>query len=100
VDLHALDPTRINPDEDMVQQAWHFRDERWVSIDPALLDPATLQEQPGGERPLSYWAETTPGSDSPGGCRTIPRGGADRLRGTIRPEALEEVSWPPREDDP
>jgi hypothetical protein len=41
VDLHALDPTRINPDEDMVQQAWQFRDERWVSIDPPLLDPAT-----------------------------------------------------------
>jgi hypothetical protein len=78
VDLHALDPTRINPDEDMVQQAWHFRDERWVSIDPALLDPATLQEQPGGERPLSYWAETTPGSDSPGGLPHDPsrRGGS------------------------
>jgi hypothetical protein len=37
-----------------------------VSIDPPLLDPATSQEKPGGERTLSYWAETTPGSDSPG----------------------------------
>jgi hypothetical protein len=94
VDLHALDPTRINPDEDMVQQAWHFRDERWVSIDPPLLDPATWQEKPGGERTLSYWADTTPGLPHD------PSRRADRLRGTIRPEALEEVSWPPREDHP
>jgi hypothetical protein len=40
--------------EDMVQQAWHFRDERWVSIDPPLLDPATWQDRPGGEHTLSY----------------------------------------------
>jgi len=83
----------------MFQQAWHFRDERRVSIDPPLLDPATWQEKPG-ERTLSDRAETTPGSDSLGGYRTIPRGGADRSRGTLRPEALEEVSCPSREDDP
>ena len=82
----------------MVQQAWHFRDERRVSIDPPLLDPATWQEKPG-ERTLSDRAETTPGSDARG-LPHDPRGGADRSRGTIRPEAPEEVSSPPREDDP
>jgi hypothetical protein len=84
--------------EDMVQQAWHFRDERRVSIDQPLLDPATWPEKPGGEDTHSDGAATTPGSDSPRVTARFLE--ADRLRGTIRPEALEEFSWPPREDHP
>jgi hypothetical protein len=83
----------------MVQQARHFRDERWVSIDPPLLDPATWQETPGGERSFPTGRKRRPDL-MPGDCRTILAGGADRSRGMIRPEVLAEASWPPREDHP
>jgi hypothetical protein len=87
VDLRRLDPSRIDPDEDLVQHAWH-RGERWVDSDPPLLGP-DWKQGPHGERTLAHWAETTPGFDT----RTVTAGslagGRISYRGTVPPNALE-----------
>lgn len=64
VDLRLLDPQLIDPDEDMVQHARWFDNERWVSIDPPLFGP-NWSAGPNGEGTLDHWAETTPGFDAP-----------------------------------
>lgn len=93
VDLHALDPAGINPTRTWFSRRGTFG--RWVSIDLPLLDPATWQETPGGERSFPTGRKRRPDL-IPRGYPHVPRGGADRFRGTIRPEALAEASWPPR----
>jgi hypothetical protein len=50
VDVRRLDPFRIDPDEDLVQQAWH-RGERWVDSNPPLMGP-DCEEGPHGEGTL------------------------------------------------
>lgn len=56
VDLRCIDPACIVPDEDIVQEVWHFEVERWVDVRPPDND--------GQTGALARWADTTPGFDS------------------------------------
>ena len=90
VDVRRLDPFRIDPDEDLVQQAW-LRGERWVDSNPPLLGP-DWKEGPHGEGTLAHWADTTPGFDArPVTTRSLA-GGRIAYRGTVPPDALDVVA--------
>jgi hypothetical protein len=79
----------MDPDEDLVQHAWH-RGERWVDSDPPLLGP-DWKEGPQGEGTLAHWAETTPGFDAPSVTARSLMGGRISYRGTVPPDALDLV---------
>lgn len=90
VDLRELDPTRIDPDEDMVQIAWHSGD-AWIASIPPFKDPG-WEAGPKGENTLAYWAEHTPGFDSPAvTARSLDRGRISYL-GTVPPASLAEIT--------
>jgi hypothetical protein len=93
VDLRLLDPERVDSDEDMVPQAWLFDDEEWVG-QPPFKDPG-WKEGPGGEGTLAHWAETTPGFDAPEVAAKSLARGRIAYSGTIPPEALAAIDWPP-----
>jgi hypothetical protein len=87
-DLSRLNPGRIDPDEDMVQHAWLFEGERWVSAEPPIFETG-WEEGPNGEGTLAYWAETTLGFDAPDVTKRSLTRGRVSYRGVIGPEALE-----------
>jgi hypothetical protein len=93
VDLSQLDPSLIDPDEDVVQQAYFppinsdRLSELWVAEAPPerILD---WVQAPNGENTLWYWAENTPGFDAPEvTIKSLARGRIS-YRGTVPSGAI------------
>jgi hypothetical protein len=53
------------------------------------------KEGPSGEGTLAHWAETTPGFDAPEVAAKSLARGRIAYSGTIPPEALAAIDWPP-----
>lgn len=92
VDLSALDPALVDPDEDMVKD--RFPD--IVTVAPPHREcDAELNELPGQDGALARWADTTPDFDrSEVTERSLLEGGRISYRGTIPASAISEL-WIP-----
>jgi hypothetical protein len=91
VDLAALDPRLVDPDEDLVAEKFPGM----VSVAPPVRAlNQSGEEEPGQVGALAAWAETTPGFDRSEVTERSIREGRLAYRGVIPPSALQEITMP------
>jgi hypothetical protein len=96
VDLRQLEPERIDPDEDAVQQSFMSPEGPWLPLEnhPPIREMNGDAERPGQEQALARWADETEGFDAPEVAAKSLAGGRISHRGAIPAEALEEIHVP------
>jgi hypothetical protein len=90
VDLSVLDPSLVDPDEDMVAEKFP----EMVSVEPPTRAMSNGEEEPGQIGALARWAETTADFDRSDVTVRSLQEGRMAYRGVIPPHALSEIEIP------